>query len=226
MLFKKKVLLIISDLEYGGAQRQVIELANNMDMNRYNIHICSLSNYIPLATKFTRRDTRLHILQKYGKYDLTLILRLIKLIKKLKVQIIHTFLFDLDIFGRIAGKMAGVQGIINSERNTNYVINKKNMLAYKLTKKFATLVIANSKSGAEFYNRYYEFPISQIRVVHNGVDINRFIPEDGSALRKKLNISNQTRLVGIFGSFKPQKNHIILLKAFKEILRELKISNY
>ena len=42
-------LLLISDLEFGGAQRQVIELANQMSPQRFDIHVCTLADYVPLA---------------------------------------------------------------------------------------------------------------------------------------------------------------------------------
>jgi hypothetical protein len=43
------VVLVISNLEYGGAQRQIVELANNFDPARVEVHVCSLSSYRPLA---------------------------------------------------------------------------------------------------------------------------------------------------------------------------------
>ena len=45
------VVLVIDDLEYGGAQRQVIELANNINRERFDIHVCTLSDYIPLGSQ-------------------------------------------------------------------------------------------------------------------------------------------------------------------------------
>ena len=36
------IVLVIDDLEYGGAQRQVIELANNMDRGRFVVHVFNL----------------------------------------------------------------------------------------------------------------------------------------------------------------------------------------
>jgi hypothetical protein len=46
---KITVVIVISNLEYGGAQRQVVELANNIDTDCFDLHICSLSDYVPLS---------------------------------------------------------------------------------------------------------------------------------------------------------------------------------
>ena len=53
MSLKTKVLIVISNLEFGGAQRQIVELVNNIDRQYFDVHVCALSAYIPLASQFT-----------------------------------------------------------------------------------------------------------------------------------------------------------------------------
>lgn len=45
------VVLVVDDLGYGGTERQVIELANNMDQDRFDLHVCTLSNHVPLSNQ-------------------------------------------------------------------------------------------------------------------------------------------------------------------------------
>src|SRR5512140_2607566 len=59
-----RVVLVISNLEYGGAQRQVVDLANSVDPSRLDVHICSLSEYVPLADRLKDRQRRLHVIRK------------------------------------------------------------------------------------------------------------------------------------------------------------------
>ena len=54
------VVLVIDDLEYGGSQRQVVELANNLDQDRFDVHVCTLSDYVPLGGQLRDFDGRLH----------------------------------------------------------------------------------------------------------------------------------------------------------------------
>ena len=42
---RETVVLVISDLEFGGAQRQVVELANNLDPTRFQAYVCVLADY-------------------------------------------------------------------------------------------------------------------------------------------------------------------------------------
>lgn len=211
-------LLLISDLEFGGAQRQVIELANSMDPERFEVHVCSLSDYVPLADGLFDRESRLHIIRKAHKFDIAVVPRLARLMRQLKAKVVHTFLFDAEFFGRLAGRLAGVPIIIGSERNCHYLPQKRHLWAYRLTGACNDLIIANSNAGADFNSRTFNVPRSKYRVVHNGVDTKRFRPGDGIALRRALEIPAECGVVGMFASFKPQKNHGFLLRAARRVL--------
>jgi glycosyltransferase involved in cell wall biosynthesis len=212
------VVLVIDDLEYGGAQRQIVELANNMDSKRFDVHICTLSDYMPLGSQFRDADQKLHIIVKKNKYDFTVVPRLARLLKRLNADIVHSYLFASDVASRLAGRLAGTKVIIGSERNANYKPGKKQIYAYKLTGKFVDITIANSKAGAEFNSKVYGQPIRKYRVVYNGVDTERFWPRDKMKLRKELGIGDKKQVIGVFASFKPQKNHSMILSAFKRVL--------
>ena len=107
---KVTVVIVVSNLEYGGAQRQIVELANHINNDLFDLHICSLSNYIPLAQFLSNLD-KLHVVDKSFKYDVTVVVRLAKLLKKLKADIVHGYLFDAEIAARIAGIMARTKAI-------------------------------------------------------------------------------------------------------------------
>jgi glycosyltransferase involved in cell wall biosynthesis len=211
-------LVVISDLEYGGAQRQAVELCNHMDPKRFTMHICSLSEYVPLADSLHQKEGRFHQVQRRSRFDWTVVVRLARLIRRIKAQVVHCFLFDAEIAGRLAGRLTRTV-VISSERNTDYSIKKLDRMAYRFTRWARDLTIANSSAGADFNSRLFNLPRESYRVVHNGVDTIRFQPRDGRAMRAKLGIAETEQLVGVFGSFKPQKNHGMLLKAAPEILK-------
>jgi glycosyltransferase involved in cell wall biosynthesis len=211
-------LLLISDLEFGGAQRQVVELANQMDPHRFKMHVCTLADYVPLSELLTSRESRLHVVRKQHKFDVTVIPKLVRLMRDLRVVVVHTFLFDAEFFGRIAARLAGVPAVIGSERNTDYVPLPRHLWAFALTRAWSNAIIANSTAGADFNSRTFGVPRSKYRVIHNGVDTNRFKPRDVSALRKQLGIADHDRVVGMFASFKEQKNHSFLLRAAPRVI--------
>jgi glycosyltransferase involved in cell wall biosynthesis len=210
-------MLVVSNLEYGGAQRQVVELANHLDPAQFDVRICSLSSYVPLADDLRRRD-QLHVITKRFKFDATVVPRLARLLRRSRTDVVQSYLFDADIAAFLAGRLAGCALVVGSERNANYVMKKRQVLLYRWTRRCVDMLIANSHAGAEFNQRVVGYPSSRYRVVHNGVDTGRFAPASPDAMRRELGIANDELVVGMFASFKYQKNHPLFFRAAARVL--------
>ena len=143
-----RVMLVISNLEYGGAQRQVVELANNLDPRRVEVHVCSLSPFVPLASALRIPADRVHVIVKRTKYDLTVVPKLARLIDRVGADVVHGYLFDAEIAVRLAGRARKVAVVAGSERNTDYHLKRVQRLVYRLTRSCVDLIIANSSHAS------------------------------------------------------------------------------
>lgn len=217
---KIRVAALISNLEYGGAQRQVVELFNHIDNCKYEMHICSLSDYIPLAEELNSANGRMHVVQKNNKYDLSVIWRLADLLKKIDAHVVISYLFDADIAARLAGKIIGIK-VVNSERNSNYHLKLIKIVTYYVTRKLVDLWIANSRAGAIFSQKALRHNKDKYRIVYNGVNTDLFRPQSQDIARDKFGIPNENKVVGMFASFKDQKNQPMLLRAFKKAINKV-----
>ncbi|XOV86650.1 MAG: glycosyltransferase [Pseudomonadota bacterium] len=215
----KRILLVISNLTYGGAERQVVEIANGLDRARYDVHVCILSNHAPLASALND-PSRLHRIPKHNKFDVSVVLRLAGLMRKLKTDVVHGFLFDAEIASRLAGKLAGVRTVIGSERNSSHNYKRLNLLAYRWTSRLMTVCVANSEAGRRFNQQTFGLPDDSYRVVYNGVDIERFRPRSKPDARAHLGLSGDNFVIGMIGSFKRQKNHPYILRTIAELARQ------
>jgi len=212
------VVLVIDSLRYGGAERQVVELANNMDPDRFDVHVCTLLDNVPLGSKLRNSEHRLHTIVKKNKVDFTVVPRLARLLKSLNADIVHSYLFAPDIASRLAGRLARTELIIGSERSANYLVGKRQKIAYRLTRACVDVIIANSKTGAQFNSKMFGHPASDYRVVYNGVDTERFRSRNKVSIRNELGISTESRIIGIIATLKEVKNHSMILHAFKRVL--------
>ena len=209
------VLLLTGGLTYGGAERQVVELANSLDQEKFNTFVCSLTGYNPLSINL--RNEFVVILKK-SKYDLSVIPRLRRIVSERRVHIIHSFLFDANIAARLCRGVRSGPIIISSERNSNYKESILHRLTERATRPLMSLMVSNSVAGQQFCIESRGMRKDQIAVVHNGVDLQRFQKnvESGRALRQELQLSDSCRLVGMIGNYKAQKNHgIFVLMAAK-----------
>lgn len=210
--------LVISDLEFGGAQRQVVELANNMDPDCCRIHVCSLSDFTPLSESIRGAKERLELVRRRFHFDFTVVPRLASLLRRHRADVVHGFLFDATVASRLAGLLTPGIAVVGSERNSNYKMKKSNFIALKATSRLGHLTIANSTAGAVFNSQLFGQPMDRYRVVHNGVDTDRFKPADAIRLRGELGFREGQPVIGMFASFKPQKNHLVWLRAARQVV--------
>ncbi|MES2474697.1 MAG: glycosyltransferase [Verrucomicrobiota bacterium] len=215
-----RVCLLISSLEFGGAERQVIEMARCFDRRLVDPIICTLSDQVPLVENDPETRKILHLIPKRGRFDFTTVLRLATFLRREKIDLIHAFLFDSEMAARFAAPLAGVHRVVASERNADYVRPRLHQFAQQLTKSLFDVMVANSHAGARFNMRTLGLPESRLRVVHNGVDTQRFRPDlaAGLAFRSRLGIAPDEPVIGMVGSFKRQKDHGTFLRMASRLL--------
>ena len=81
-----------------------------------------------------------------------------------------------------------------------------------------TSIIANSVTSKN--NHVAEgYPEDKIEVIPNGIDASIFFPDPnaGGSIRSSLGIGKTQKVVGIFGRYDPQKNHLGFINAAKKI---------
>ena len=203
------VCLLIGSLEFGGAERQVVEMIRSFDRNRVNPIVCSLSHEVPLGSFLPDDGRQLFIVEKRGRFDVTVVLRVAQMLRQRQIDVVHAFHLDAEIVGRLAARLAGVPVVLASERNTDYVRPLLHKIALKATQPLFDVMIANSFAGKRFNMRTLGLRDSRIEVVHNGVDVDRFCAdrEAGRAFRSQMGIPAEDFVIGMVGSYKRQKGH-------------------
>jgi glycosyltransferase involved in cell wall biosynthesis len=218
MVLQERVALVVSNLEYGGAQRQVIALANNLNAAGGDAFVVSLSRYVPLAADLVDAARRLHVVEKRRRLDVTVAWRLAALLRQLEARVAHAFLVDAEIAARLAGALYSATAVIGSERNTDYVPQLRHTVPLRLTSRWCAATIANSHAGKRFRVRAFGIPAESVFVVHNGVDLERFAPRDTALARAEVGLEPAVPVVGMFASFKTQKNHPMYFRMARQVL--------
>src|SRR6185369_5279637 len=165
-----RVLFIISELTLGGAQKQVVELARELVRVGHDAAIYTLNDDVPRAKELEGSGVELIVDQKRWKLDPAVIARLRRFIARWRPDILHGFLYDGDIYARLAAAGTGIP-VLNSERSDNYTISKVQKVAHHVTRGLVEGVVANSCSGSRFAQRLYGYEEKRMHVVGNGVRV-------------------------------------------------------
>jgi len=215
-----RLCLLIGSLEFGGAERQVVEMARNFDRNSVVPVICTLSDKIPLVENDPETLKIVTTIRKHGRFDFTVVARLAAYLRRNRIDVVHAFLFDCEIAARLAAPLAGWPVVIASERNADYVRPRLHQWAQRITSPLFDVMVANSTAGARFNMRTLGLDKSRFRVVYNGVDTHRFQPDcdAGNRFRSKFGFGPEVQVIGMVGSFKRQKDHGTFLRMAAKVL--------
>jgi glycosyltransferase involved in cell wall biosynthesis len=207
-----RVLFIISDLGFHGAQKQVVEMSRELARGSHDVTIYTLNDDAPRAKELEGTGVRVITDQKKVKLDPRVLWRINRFIREWKADIVHGFLYDGDIYARIAALGTGA-AVLNSERSDNYSISRTQYIAHWLTKWLVDGVIANSRSGSAFAQKLYGYDPDHMHVVWNGLRIDDFERKAVSTkdYRTEFFGPGTHKIACMIGHIKPAKDYPLAL---------------
>jgi glycosyltransferase involved in cell wall biosynthesis len=214
-----RVLFIISDLDLGGAQKQVVEISRQLVRHGHEAAIFTLNNVVPRSPDLEGSGVELVVEQKRSKLDARVLGKLRRFIRDWRPDIIHGFLFDGDVYGRIAAIGTGVP-VLNSERSSHYTISMTQRIAHIATKPFVHGVVANSHEGSAFAQKLYGYDPAHMHVVWNGMRVEDFERQARSDREYKREIfgTDEVKVACFIGAIKPAKDYHLAVDVAQQLL--------
>jgi glycosyltransferase involved in cell wall biosynthesis len=201
----KRLLLIIPTLVRGGAEKQLVLLAGGLPREEFDVHVCVLTHSGPLESELKSRGISYQVLGKRWKVDPLTYARLRKHIKRLRPEMVHTWLFAANAYGRHAAHAAGVPHIIGGERSVDpWKADHELWIDRRLARR-SDRIATNSQGVVDFYAAR-GIAADKFTVIPNGVSL----PTEHSMysraeLLAELNLPLDVHLIGAIGRLWPQK---------------------
>ena len=107
-----RILQIIPTLVRGGAEKQLTLLARGLPRGEFDVHVAVLTRSGPLEALLREAQIPVTVIGKRWKLDPLAYGRLRRHIRSLKPDIVHTWLFAANSYGRQAAASAGVKHIV------------------------------------------------------------------------------------------------------------------
>lgn len=208
----------------GGMENGIVNLVNRMD-ERFALSVCALDSEETFSTRISRPGAPCFILppQRQGM-DWSLIHRLVSLIHRERIDIVHSHNWGTFIHGVLAGRLAGV-GVIHGEHGKNFPELRPEARAKRLAKTWLgrqadlLLCVCDDIRG-EWIARYGIEP-RRIRTLQNGVDSLRFTPAPSAEGRRALGLPLDAYVAGTVGRLDPIKNQAALIGAVARLAPEV-----
>lgn len=218
-----RVLHVLRVMEMGGAQALIMNLYRNIDREKvqFDFLVSDKEYFDEEILKLGGRIFYIPYLTKKGQLNYEH--NIIKFLKEHnEYKIVHSHIDQVTGIIMQAARKANVPVRIahsHNTKNTNGFIGKiyKNYLQNKINKN-ATNLFGCSEEACKWL---FKERANEAKILNNGIDIEKFkySIEKREKVRKELNISESTMVVGHIGAFRKQKNHECLINIYNEYLK-------
>jgi glycosyltransferase involved in cell wall biosynthesis len=200
-----RILEIIPTLVRGGAEKQLTLLAAGLPRDRFDVHLCTLTAEGPLKEELEAAHVPYHHIGKTWKADPRAFWRLRALIRRLRPDVVHTWLFAANAYGRQAAFSAGVANVIAGERCVDPWKSWPQLAIDRFLARRTSRIATNSSGVVEFYAAH-GIPREKFIVIPNGVaPPGRVEHVSREALLAELHLPPDAKLIGAVGRLWPQK---------------------
>jgi glycosyltransferase involved in cell wall biosynthesis len=212
---KIKILYVITSLGLGGAEKLLLYYLKNLDKNKYRLYVCCFREKPDDLLLETQKYAQVINLNIRNKFNPSVVLSILKVIRNIQPDIIHTHLFQPRVYTTIAYLfykrtiiITQKHSIVNLKKHNFFILLE--MACIRLNKK----VIAISESVKDSLQKYEFVAENKVFVLPNCIDFHKY---NNSKMRN--GVRNKEKLViGTVGRLEPEKGINYLLLAMNIIL--------
>ena len=215
----KTILHLIETSGPGGAERVLINLVENLDRARYGSIICLLKDGW-LASQLRQRGFETVTIPQRAGHDLGWVYKSIELIRRKRIDLLHSHEFGMNIYGSIASRLMQVPIIATVHGKAYYGERWRRRMAYRFVARRAAQMVAVAEDIRRFLIDRVGVSPRKLCTIYNGVDAKTVCSaEDGARVRQELGIAETTPVIGTIANLYPVKGHTFLLKAAAEVAK-------
>lgn len=219
-----KILYVITGLNLGGAEKQLIDVIQGVKL-LHNTIVISITGDCEFSEKFFKEIRLIELKAKKNIFSLLKgLIRLVIIIRALKPDIVHSHMVHANIITRFVRIFAKIPVLINTA-HSKYEGGRFWTLAYRFTDFLTDLTTNVSKEAAEEFIKTKAVKKGKILPVYNGINTKLFFKNNRlrDKFRTEFNLKDETVYITV-GRITEAKDYPNLLNAFKLVLERLPTS--
>jgi glycosyltransferase involved in cell wall biosynthesis len=226
---------IITSLGSGGAQTMLYQLLKTWGRDDNQHMVISLLENGPFAAEIQALGFEvLELGMRPGRLNAGVLLKLIRVMRAYRPDLIQTWLYHADLIGGILASLSKRTSLVWGIHHTlskNHGLKPATLIVVRINALLSWFlparIICCSVTALETHARF-GYRKDRMLMIPNGIDTYHFQP-DASArieLRRELQIPDQARIIGMYARFHPQKDHRNLILAAGILHREIPSAHF
>jgi glycosyltransferase involved in cell wall biosynthesis len=230
---------IIYSLGTGGAQRQLVEYLRHGALRSAPLRLMVLFDYNELFIDTVRSYTdAVEVLHHSCRRSLvklacarafphmTAFFLIVRRLRQIKPRCAMSWLFLTNVISAPAAYLAGAPMVSSSIRNISAWKTWPQYrswwfrLADRLAAPLNDVIVANAQAVADDYAAWSGVDPGKIRVIRNGVDVDRLAEAPVTELRNRFVASPEIPIILTIGRLAVEKNHSMLLRCCASLHRK------
>lgn len=227
----KKIFFVNSTLSLGGAEKMVYEVITHLDKAMFSVKVCCLYGPGAIARALMAQGVDIEHSFMKNKYDLLGLYRLLRLVKKERIDLLYLESSPLTLFwGFLFARIAGVSRIVTVIHGMRppmrWIRFKSEMISRFILPRLDAIGVV-SRIKRDSLIKEYGLDPKKVELIHNGIDIDRFNGlKDKDKLREKIGISKDEKIVGMVGRLVTEKAYDVFLKSARMIAGRIRNSKF
>ena len=202
----------------GGAETILLDLASHLDGSRFR-SLALLPEHGWLREKLQERGIPTFLAKSTAWYDGRLLAAMTRLIRREKVDLIHSTLPGQNFYSCLAGRLTRCKTIVTYQSAFDFYAARQPREAIKLwfvRHSAAAVVAVTDHIRARLTD--LGFPAGKTVRIYNCVNPNRFSASEGGRLRKELGCPAGTKLIGMVANLSKWKGYEFFIQAARDVV--------
>ena len=214
----KTILHVIDTTGPGGAETIFVNLADRMRERGYR-SVVVIQGEGWVHDELLRRGLAPLVINAKGAFNLRLLVRLVSVVHRERVDVIHSHLLGSNVYCAMAGLLTGIPVIATFHGMVDAAPNERlQWLKLALMNRGVEYFVAVSNSLREAIGAKGLLNPDRTHVIYNGIDISRYGKSTRRELRDRLGLSHGAIVVGSLGNVRPAKGYDILINAARAVI--------
>jgi sugar transferase (PEP-CTERM/EpsH1 system associated) len=211
---------VVHRFDTGGMENGMVNLFNALSPERYRHTVVALTDYSDFRHRITAQPVAFHALHRAPGHGLGWAVRLWKLLRRLKPDLVHTRnLAALE--AQFVAAAAGIRATVHGEHGRDvfdlYGRNWKYNLLRRAARPFVSNYIAVSQDLETWLRLAIRVPPRKLQQIYNGVDSEKFHPRVGP---RPGFAHTESIVFGSVGRMVEVKDYPTLTSAFIQLMRQ------